>query len=158
MAFPAYLSRENGVILFNAKKAACHGVVAHLRSHPCGIDLVEMEVDFAELQKKRSDFRGAWFRGVSSRVQAAGLSGNQIQEDNLFQDINSAGVMSNVTIPWTYEGFEYSIMLTSAGAVVFVENYPGNVAMELRIVMDVYQNLLKDVYREKKRRAKRLQS
>ena len=35
--------------------------------------------------------------------------------------------MSNVTISWVYEDFEYSIMVTASGAVVLIQTIAGNV-------------------------------
>jgi hypothetical protein len=148
--FPAYLDHDRKIILFNAPKKACRGVLSYLRDKPCGLELVEMEVDFVKLMERTSEYLGAWFRGVSSRVQAAGLSGNQIQDDKLFQSLKKAAQMSNVTIPWNYGDFEHSIMVTSGGAVVLVQNYAGNVALELRIVADVYDRLLRHVWQERK--------
>jgi len=150
--FPAYLDMNRKLILFNAPKRACRGVLSHLRKKACGIALTEMEVDFAEVMRRRSECVGAWFRGVSTRVQAAGLSGNQIQDDTLFKNLKKVATMSNVTIPWTYDGCEYSIMLTASGAVELVQNTAGNVALELNIVMDVYEQLLRHVWHERKRK------
>ena len=148
--FPAYLDMKHQLILFNAPGRACRGVLSHLRKRPCGIELVEMAVDFTEVMRLRSEYLAAWFRGVSSRVQAAGLSGHQIQDDTFFRPQELA-TMSNVTIPWTYEDFEYSIMLTASGAVVLVQTIAGNVALELKLVMDVYERLLQHVWHERKR-------
>lgn len=149
--FPAYLDPKRQLILFNAPGRACRGVLSHLRRKPCGIELMEMEVDFAEVMRLRSEYLGAWFRGVSSRVQAAGLSGHQIQDDTFFKNLKKVATMSNVTIPWTFEDFEYSIMLTAGGAVVLVQTIAGNVALELKLVMDVYERLLQHVWHERKR-------
>ena len=91
--------------------------------------------------------------GCFHTVQAAGLSGNQIQDDTLFKSLKKVATMSNVTIPWTYDGYEYSIMLTESGAVELVQNIAGNVALELNIVMDVYEKLLQHVWHERKRKS-----
>lgn len=149
--FPAYLDPKRQLILFNAPRRACRGVLSHLRKKPCGIELVEMEVDFTELMARRSEYLGAWFRGVSSRVQAAGLSGHQIQDDTFFKNLKKVATMSNVTIPWVYEDFEYSIMVTASGAVVLIQTIAGNVGLELKLVMDVYEQLLRHVWHERKR-------
>jgi hypothetical protein len=156
--FPAYFDTNRNLILFNAPKRACRGVLSHLRSRPCGIELVEMEVDFAEVMRRRSECVGAWFRGVSTRVQAAGLSGNQIQDDTFFKNLKKVATMSNVTIPWTYDGYEYSIMLTASGAVELVQSIAGNVALEINLVMDVYDKLLQFVWHERKRKNTDLRS
>ena len=148
--FPAYLDQSRKIVLFNAPKRACRGVLGHLRKKPCGFELVEMEVDFAKLMERADEYLGAWFRRVSSHVQAAGISGNQIQDDKLFQNLKRVAVMSNVTIPWKYEDFEHSVMITGGGAVVLVQNYAGNVALELRIVADVYDRLLRHIWHERK--------
>jgi hypothetical protein len=156
--FPAYHDRNRNLILFNAPKRACRGVLSHLRKKSCGIELVEMEVDFAEVMRRRDECVGAWFRGVSSRVQAAGLSGNRIQDDALFKNLKNTATMSNVTIPWPYDDYEYSIMLTATGAVELVQNIPGNVELEIRIVLDVYEQLLQHVWHERKGRNTDLRS
>lgn len=149
--FPAYHDANRNLVLFNAPKRACRGVLSHLRKKPCGIELAEMEVDFVEVMRRCNEFLGAWFQGVSSRVQAAGLSGNQIQDDTFFKNLKKVATMSNVTIPWIFKDYEYSIMLTANGAVVLVQTIAGNVALELEIVMNVYERLLQHVWHERKR-------
>ncbi len=156
--FPAYLDTSRNLILFNAPKRACRGVLSHLRKKSCGIELIEMEVDFAEVMRRRSECIGAWFRGVSSRVQAAGLSGNQIQDDTFFKNLKKVATMSNVTIPWTYDGYEYSVMVTASGAVELVQSIAGNLALEINLVMDVYEQLLQHVWHERKRKSNGLSS
>ena len=148
--FPAYLDHDRQLMVFNARKAVCRGVLAHLRKKICGIELVEMEVDFGKVMERSDEYLGAWFRGVSARVRAAGLSGTQIQDDRLFKDLKKVAVLSNVTLPWVYDGFEHPIMVTGSGGVVLVHTYAGNVALELRIVMDVHDQLLRHVWQEKR--------
>lgn len=144
--FPAYYDQEEKIIVFQSPKKVCKGVMAHLRDKACDIDLQEMEVNFTELAKIHSEYLAAWFRGVSSRVQAAGLSGNQIQDDLLFKNLSQVGQLSNVTIPWKFDGAEHSIMITNMAGIVLVHNYQNNIGFELQLVMDVYDKILKKVW------------
>ncbi len=147
--FEAYMDEERKLMIFQAPKKVCRGVLSHLRARPCGIELAEMEVDFTKVTQQISEYLGAWFRQVSARVQAAGLSGHQIQDDVLFQSLSKVASISNVTIPWPFEGIEHSVMVTSRGGIVLIQNYPGNVGFELRLVMDVHEKLLQKVWHER---------
>jgi hypothetical protein len=147
--FRAYYHRTLNLMIFEAPKKTCKGVLNHLRERPCGLELAEVEVDFSKILQLNTDYIGAWFRGVSSRVQAAGLSGNQLQDDNLFKNLQKVAVMSNVTIPWECNGAEHPIMVTSRGGIVLIHNYQ-QIGIELQLVMDIQQKLLGKVWSERK--------
>ena len=146
--FEAYLDRERSLMIFQAPKKTCRGVLSHLRERPCDVELSEVEVDFAKVMQLNEEYLGAWFRGVSSRVHAAGLSGEQIQDDTLFKSLWKVASLSNVTIPWVYDGAEHPLMLTSRGGVVLVRNYQ-DISLELQLVMDVQERLLQHVWHER---------
>jgi hypothetical protein len=150
--FPAYYATKKKLCIFQAPKRACRGVLANIRHNECPIALTEMRVNFGRVLDKCTEYLAAWFRGVSTRVHAAGLHGDQIQEDSLFKKLLKDGQLSNVTIPWLYESFEHPVMITSSGAIVLVRNYNSNIGLELRIVMDVFDKLLSQVWDEKKGR------
>jgi|GEM_PF-2566629 len=150
--FPAYYDEGKEILVFQAPKKVCRGVLANLRGNPCGVELVEMVVDFAKIMDLCTEYQGAWFRGVSSRVRAAGISGEQIQHDGLFKKLLKDGELSNVTIPWLMDNVEHRLMITSTGAIVLVQDYRANQGLELQIIMDVYEKLLSKVWDEKKSR------
>jgi len=150
--FPAFHDEQRGLVLFQAPKKVCRGVVANLRASPCEVELVEMVVDFTKVLELCSEYQAAWFRGVSSRVRAAGISGDQIQDDALFKKLLKEGELSNVTIPWLLDDIEHRVMVTGAGAVVLVQDYRANQGLELQIVMDVHDKLLSKVWEERKGR------
>jgi hypothetical protein len=150
--FYSYYDAQQKLILFQAPKKVCRGVLANLRATSDDIKLAEMIVDFGKVMEHHSEYLGAWFRGVSSRVRAAGLSGDQIQDDALFKKLSKVGELSNVTIPWMYEGAEHKVMVTSSGAVVLIQEYRNNLGVELGLVMDVHQRLLSKVWQERPKR------
>lgn len=151
--FFAYFHKDRNLMIFQARKKVCSGVLNHLRAKFCGIELAEVELDFGKVLKLNSEYQGAWFRGASSRVQAVGLSGNQIQEDNLFKDLQQVADLSSVTIPWLHNEVRHSVMLTSRGGVVLQQNYQA-IGLELELVMDVQDKLLKHVWHERTPRCK----
>jgi hypothetical protein len=150
--FPAYLDEEKSILVFQAPKKVCRGVLANLRGNPCGVELVEMVVDFAKVHDLCAEYQGAWFRGVSSRVRAAGISGDQIQHDGLFKRLLKDGELSNVTIPWLLDNVEHRVMVTSTGAIILSHDYKSNQGLELQLVVDVYDKWLSKVWNEKKTR------
>jgi hypothetical protein len=150
--FQAYYATQKKLMIFQAPKKVCRGVVTNLHSGDCGIKLVDMVVDFAKVLELCSEYQGAWFRGVSSRVRAAGIHGEQIQQDGLFTKLLKDGELSNVTIPWKLDDAEHRIMITASGGVVLVQDYKANLGLELKIVMDVHERLLSKVWEEKKSR------
>lgn len=150
--FPSFYDDANRIIIFQAPKKVCRGVFANLKANPSGVELIEMVVDFAKVLTLCSEYQAAWFRGISSRVRAAGISGDQIQDDALFKKLLKDGELSNVTIPWLLDGTEHRVMITGSGAVVLVQDYKANQGLELQIVMDVYDRLLRCVWEEKKAR------
>jgi len=151
--FHAYFHPTLNLVVFQAPKKVCKGVLGHLKEKHCGLELLEIEIDFSKILKLNSEYLGAWFRGVSSRVQSANLSGNQIQDDNLFKNLQKDGILSNVTIPWECHGVVHPIMVTSRGGVVLIQNYQ-EIGMELQLVMDIQDKLLKKVWSERKHQSK----
>lgn len=147
--FSAYYHQQRNLMIFQAPKKICSGVLAHLKAKFCGVELAEVELDFAEVLKQYDEYLAAWFRGASSRVQAVGLSGNQIQEDNLFKDLQQKADLSSVTIPWLHNELRHRVMLTGRGGVILVDNYQ-DIGLELEIVMDVQDRLLQKVWHERK--------
>ena len=91
---------------------------------------------------------------MSSRVRAAGIHGEQIEQDALFKKLLKDGQLSNVTIPWKMDEAEHRVMITARGGVVLVQDYKANLGLELKIVMDVHERLLSQVWSEKHTRKK----
>lgn len=146
--FAAYLDRTRGIMIFQAPKKTCRGVLDHLRKSDCGVNLSEMKVDFGRVFELQPEYRGAWFKRVSSRVRSAGLSGDMIQDDELFKYLSQIGSMSNVTIPWEFRGLEHDIMITTGGAAVLVQRF-NEISLELNLVVDVHDRLLVRVWNER---------
>ncbi|MFA6173466.1 MAG: hypothetical protein WC701_07235 [Kiritimatiellales bacterium] len=96
--FYAFYSQERNALLFQAPKRECRGVYCHLKKSK-NIALKAMQVDFGKVMQLQQEYLGAWFRRVSARVHAAGISGEQIQDDPLYKDLSKIGALSNVTLP-----------------------------------------------------------
>jgi hypothetical protein len=75
------------------------------------------------------------------------------QDDNLFKNLQKDGILSNVTIPWECHGVVHPIMITSRGGVVLIQNYQ-EIGIELQLVMDIQDKLLKKVWCERKHQGK----
>lgn len=150
--FPAFYDEQRGLVLFQAAKKVCRGVIANLTGNAADVGLTEMVVDFSKLMAFCSEYQAAWFRFVSARVRAAGISGEQIQDDALFKKLLKEGELSNVTVPWLLDGIEHRVMITSSAALVLIHDYRDNQGLELQIVTDVYDKLLSKVWEEKKSR------
>jgi hypothetical protein len=150
--FQAYHATQKKLVIFQAPKKVCRGVLANLNRGDCGVKLIEMAVDFVKVLDLWREYSGAWFRKVSSRVNAAGLSGQQIQQDPLFKKLLKDGVLSNVTIPWKLDDSEHRVMITANCAIILEQDYKANLGLELKIVMDVYEQLLSKVREERKPR------
>lgn len=148
--FQAYYATKDKIMVFQAPKKACRGVLGNLKRSSCGVGLTEMVVDFGKVLDLVSEYQAAWFRGVSSRVRAAGIHGDQIQDDSLFKKLLKDGHLSNVTIPWRIDGSDHKVMITSSGAIVLIQDYKSNLGLELKIVMDVFEKLLSKVWYERK--------
>lgn len=151
--FQAYINRQKNVLVFQAAREVCRGVLLNLKENKCGIELQEVEIDFHKLMQHCNEYFGAWFKGVSTRVQSAGLTGTQIQNDPTFATFLQKGELSNVTIPWMYAGAEHRVMVTKRGGIVLVDNYKDNIGLELRVVMDVQDKLLEKVWSIKKKQS-----
>lgn len=145
--FYAFYSRERKALLFQAPKRECRGVYCHLKKST-NIVLKEMQVDFGKVMQLQQEYLGAWFRGVSARVHAAGISGEQIQDDPLYKDLSKIGELSNVTLPWNFNGNIHKVMVTASGAIILIQTY-SNIGLELALAMDVYDRLLTNVWVEK---------
>jgi hypothetical protein len=149
--FLAYLDRSRNIVILPQPKRICKKIFVNLNTLD-GVLLVEMEVDFQALHKQCPECYGAWFRNLSTRVNVAGVTGNQIQEDELFKQLKKTGELSNVTIPWQYEELEHRLMITKDATLILQKAYNDNQTLELNVIIDAFDRLLCQVWKPKEKR------
>jgi hypothetical protein len=154
VAFSAYYDSTKNVLILPQSKRITKPVYSNLNMLP-SVKLDEMVVDFQKVKKIcGEDYRGAWFRGVSPQVSAAGLVGNRIQDDEYFQKLDRQGELSNVTVDWPFGGAPHRVMVTKGSAIVLQFDYRDNQDLELNLVIDVFDNLLSQTWSQKPKRRK----
>lgn len=140
--FNAYHDKKRRVLIIPQGKKICKEVRDNLNKIG-QIQLYEMLVDFKVFdQVWKGPYLGAWFRKVSPNLNAVGMVGNDIQDDRHYKNIDRIGELSNVTIPFIFEGANHPIMFTSSGAIVLISNYKGNCSLELDIVLSAFDKLV----------------
>lgn len=147
--FTGYMDHIRKIVFFQAPKRVCKGVLSNIKNTSMGIDLSEMEVDFAKAYEICPRYSAVWFRDISSYVRSAGLSGNRLEKDTLFQSMSKLGQLSSVVITWTFEGSDHPIMLTGSGGIILVLDYGDNWLLEVRLVLDLYDGLLSKVWQDR---------
>ncbi len=145
--FIAYHDETRMVILFQAPKKVCRGVLANLKGGRTGVELCEMEINLDKVCEICPRFRAVWFRNLSSYVRAAAMSGNQLQNDTLFRNVSKYAEKSSVVILWNFLDEEHPVMINESGGIVLVNDYRKVKALELRLVSDVYDRLLVEARR-----------
>ena len=146
--FSAYHDEARKVVLFQAPKKLCRGVLTNIRGKATGVELCEMEIDLNKVCEVCPKFRAIWFRNLSSYVRTAAMSGDQLQNDTLFRKIAKYAEKSSVVIVWSFLGEEHPIMVNGTGAIVLVNDYKKVKALELKLVADVYDRLLVEARRQ----------
>ena len=111
-----------------------------------------MDIDFQKVDKICGEYLGAWFRRISSKVDAVGLVGNQIQKDDNFKKFRRLGEFSNVTVPWLFGDVSHRVMITKSSAVILQRDYRDNQSLELALVLDVFDKVLSQCWYEKPKR------
>jgi len=144
--FEAYLNRNEKYLIINAPKDVCKSFYERLTKYMLtSIDLEEMKFDFAKAAPLITEYYGAWFKGISSKVHAAALFGREVQSDTHFIEFVKQGQLSNIQIPFLFSDISHRIMLTKKSAVVLIENYD-NIEIELKLLTEVYVRLIKEVW------------
>ncbi|MDR2169673.1 MAG: hypothetical protein LBP59_05985 [Planctomycetaceae bacterium] len=151
--FPAYLDLQRNIVILPQPKRICEKVLKNLNSIE-HVSLLEMEVNFQEVYKKCPQYISAWFRNLSARVNVAGVSGSQIQDDELFKYLMKVGELSNVMIPWQYGGVEHHLMISKSSALILQKEYKDNQKLELNVIINAFDKLLTQVWKPKEKRRK----
>jgi hypothetical protein len=150
--FPGYLDRERSVLIMQGSRHVTSGFITNIRRAGTGIDLAEVEIDFAKIHELYPNCSGAWFRDISPRVKSAGLSGDQVQNDTFFKSMQKLGKMSSLNMDYPYDGLHHPLIVGKRGAIVLVKNYKNIQTIEQRLVIDVFENLISKVWSERKTR------
>ena len=145
--FIAYHDEAKMLMLFQAPRKVCRGVLANLKDGRTGVELCEMEIDLDRVCEICPRFRAVWFRNLSSYVKAAAMSGHQLQNDTLFNNVSKYAEKSSVVIVWNFLGEEHPVMVNGSGAIVLVNDYRKVKALELRLVSDIHDHLLVEARR-----------
>ncbi|GHT36416.1 hypothetical protein FACS189427_07990 [Planctomycetales bacterium] len=149
--FSAYLDMTRKILILPQPQKVCRSVFINLNTVE-RVAVLKMEVNFHKVSQICPEYFGAWFRGVSPRVNAAGLAGNQVQDDNYFKKLLKDGELSNATVPWKYDGAEHRLMISKSGALILQKEYRDNQTLEIAVVTDAFDNLLSKVWEPKKSR------
>ena len=151
--FLAYYDSKRQVLVLPQAKAICKAVFLNLNAIS-SLESVEMEIDFKKVGGICRKYQGAWFRGISAKVNAVGLVGNDIQEDDNFIKFRKIGEFSNVTIPWQFGGVSHPVMLTKSAAIVLQKDYKSDQSLELSLVLNVFDNVVSKCWQEKPKRGR----
>ncbi|MBL8822814.1 MAG: hypothetical protein JNJ77_09525 [Planctomycetia bacterium] len=138
--FLSYYVPKKKLLVMQAPKLTCRGVVKNLKETK-GTKIAELKVSFDKIMTLQDEYAGAYFRELTSRVKAAGLHGDQIQDDQLFKNFLKIGKLSCVIIPWKIGSLDTKVMITAVGGVVLTQEF-GSLQKELELVLDVHKQLL----------------
>ena len=98
----AYLKREQNYIYISQSSAIVDDLIKKLktdRSIKCKLN--EIELDLKEAGNFVTQFKGAWFRSISSKISSSALFGADIKNEPLFEQLQNEGAsLTSITIPF----------------------------------------------------------
>lgn len=153
--FPAYLDRNRGALFMRASHRIANGFLSNIRSGGTGVELIDVEIDFARVSELYPRCLGAWFKNPSPRVKSAGLSGDQIQNDTIFKNLQKLGRMSSLSMEFPYDHVYHPIILGKRGAVVLVKDYKKVKTWEPVLVAGIFEGLVSKAWAERGTKAER---
>jgi len=143
--FNAYYDEKENVILFCASKDTCKSAFKQL-NRCFNFNLESIDFDFAKATDHIDNYMGAWFKGLSSELRAAALFGTSVEDNEHFKDFCVSGMISNAIIPFFNGGRMHQIMITKRSSVVLVDHYNNNDEVELKLLSDIYQEVIKPTW------------
>lgn len=101
-----YISQNSQVVKSLIKKFQCDTALK--------IKIEEIEIDLNKASSYVQEYNGVWFKGVSTRVSSSALFGADLNNDSLFEQIQSEGAsLTSIIIP--FEG--YSIQINKEASI-----------------------------------------
>jgi hypothetical protein len=98
----AYLNRESNFLLLSQSSIVVEDLLKKLKAdREMQCDLSVIQIDLKDAAKYVPQFKGAWFKSVSSRVSSSALFGADLKNDPIFEQLQNEGAsLTSITIPF----------------------------------------------------------
>lgn len=117
-----------------------------------GFSCTRIDVNFKKIQSLLPIINGAWFAELEKKKQylrSAGLFGHHVDKSEEFKAAAEAGVISSLSLPYSFNGNELQLSITRNGAIVFYNRIKNpvdkifNIQSELSLAIDLYHKFIK---------------
>lgn len=142
-----YQSKERQLFLLSGKKDDILSFVRYTRVLP-DIRISTLRIDMKALLARLTEVKLVWFRFPAGMIHASALMGDHLEKTSPFKEAKSQGDISTLSFYLEDDaGNHHPMMVTSDGAVVVMDPYQ-QIAIELELVLDVFDRLLNGIFIE----------
>lgn len=140
----AYLNREDNFLLLTQSSVVVADLLKKLRvDKAMKCNFSEICIELKDASKYVTQFSGAWFKAVSSRVSSSALFGADLKNEPLFDQLQNEGAsLTSITIPFG----AISIQLNSESGIsshTRINNIEDELNLILKVKTDLIDNLRK---------------
>jgi len=134
-----YLKRDENYAYLSAKSEVVNDLLRTVkRNKDLDTEIEEYSLDMQNLRLHVSDYLGAWFKKVSSRVTSSALFGSDLLNDPLYQQLTFEGaILTSVFIP--YDGMR--IQLNDKAGISLKKIFT-NVSDELNLIQALKSEII----------------
>lgn len=135
----AYLNRENEYALVSQTAFVVNDLIKKVRGDSnLKIKVHEISLDLNKAKQLVTQFKGVWFRGVSSRVSSSALFGADLINEPLFEQLQNDGAdLTSITIP-----FGVMTIQINADAGISSHQRIASIKDELELIKKVKEDLI----------------
>lgn len=127
------------VLFVEGKRKAITDLMKILPKHGYALD--QYEVDFHQLEPYVKKVRGAWFTFASPDLQSSAFFGDGVDKTPEYRGAKSLGAISSLYLYHEHGLDVVPIMLTRSATVVLQRKIE-DVALEIDILLSIYQSLM----------------
>ncbi len=111
------------------------------------IKIQTIKLDMGVLLAKLPHVKGVWFHFDNGLIRASALMGVNLESTTDFKRFSEEGDISTLSFHYEYGSLKHPIMVTDDGTIVLYTSFK-QISAELEIVIDIYNNLLFDLYKK----------
>jgi len=139
-----YLNREFEFAFFSESTPVVRDFIKKIKTDSeMRVKIEEIQLDLNKAASFVEEFRGAWFKGVSTRVSSSALFGADLKNEPLFDQLQLDGAnLTSITVPFKNYHFQIS---TEAGISSAQKIH--SIAEELQVITEVKTELIDKIIR-----------
>jgi hypothetical protein len=134
-----YLNRKDNFAFLSAPSDIVHDLLKNIKKNTdLDTEIEEYTLDMQNLRSHVSDYLGAWFKKVSTRVTSSALFGSDITNDPIYQQlIDDGAILTSVFIPYN----DMKIQLNDKAGISSKQNFE-SISDELDLVQSLKSEII----------------